>query len=201
MLSGIGGAILFMPLVLVVFALLGPEYMPVTPVAPIEISLLTARPSFSARASFPRRVGTGSDRRRIDNFASRGSHSPPTAPHGSEPLLPAIALWPTVSLCAAGTRQSVSPIPLTFFRHPAQFRFQLLAFLVLHENGMFRPRILAAPDFLDVPAIDILQNREEIGIDLRMTRDMLFVKMEEIARDDVDPVTAVARTQRDDGNR
>jgi len=48
MLSGIGGAALFMPIFLLVFPLLGPEYMLASPVAAIAVALLTETFGFSS---------------------------------------------------------------------------------------------------------------------------------------------------------
>lgn len=48
MLSGIGGAALFMPIFLLVFPLLGPEYVLASPVAAIAVALLTETFGFSS---------------------------------------------------------------------------------------------------------------------------------------------------------
>ena len=48
MLSGIGGAALFMPIFLLIFPLLGPEYPLTSPVAAIAVALLTETFGFSS---------------------------------------------------------------------------------------------------------------------------------------------------------
>lgn len=48
MMSGIGGAALFMPIFMLIFPLLGPEYLLATPVAAIAVALLTETFGFSS---------------------------------------------------------------------------------------------------------------------------------------------------------
>src|ERR1700733_3841443 len=66
------------------------------------------------------------------------------------------------------------------FAFPLHFGCERLAFLRAHEHGLFLTRIRAAHDVFHVARDHIFHDRDEVGVNARVTRNVLLPKMEEI---------------------
>src|SRR5438270_8452250 len=67
----------------------------------------------------------------------------------------------------------------------------------LHEHGVLGPWIAARAHVVAVVGEALLDDRHEVGVDLRVARRVLLVEVEEVRADDVHAVRAVARAERD----
>src|SRR5260221_2789462 len=67
----------------------------------------------------------------------------------------------------------------------------------LHEDSLLRAGIVAAADVGHVTADDVLHDRDEIGVDARMARHVLFPKMKQVRRNKVHAVPAIAGAETD----
>ena len=84
---------------------------------------------------------------------------------------------------------------------PLHFGRESLAFLRAHEDGFFLGRIGAVHNVLHIARDDVFHDRNEVGVDARMPRNVLLPEMEEIGRDDMDAVRAIAGAKADDRYR